>query len=209
MSIAPRGPSGSARPPPSHLGTLTLPLSRLSAGTTFTRIHLSTRHPVFFSPGAGRGPIGRFDSARGAFGVLYASSSFEAALVETILRVLGRTLIGMAEITSRAMSVLAADRAVALVDLRGEGLQQLGLDASIYAGPYEPCGQWSDALYDHPSRPDGILYPSRHDPAQTCIALFQREDLAVAIAHEGVPLGELLHEVGVALRRYGKSVDVS
>ena len=88
----------------------------------------------------------------------------------------------------------------------GAALQSLGVDNGITTGPYEPCGVWADALFTHPDRPDGIIYPSRHDPDQACVALFRRADLAIEVASESVPLLEMLPEVASVLRRYGKGI---
>jgi hypothetical protein len=164
---------------------------------------------MFFSPGPGRPPAGRYDSATGACGVLYGAEAFAGAFIETVLRNPARQLIGMAEIESRSLAVIGTSRVMRLVDLYGEGLQQLGLDAAIFTGPYENCGLWTDALLQHPEQPDGILYRSRHDPSQTCIALFERADLGLTLASDSVPLTRLLAEIGELLRRYGKALDVA
>jgi hypothetical protein len=154
-------------------------------------------------------PSGRFDSATAAFGVLYSAETFAGAFSETVLRNPARRLIGMAEIESRSLAVIGTSRTTRLVDLQGDGLQQLGLDGSIFTGPYENCGLWTDALFHHPDRPDGILYRSRHDPSQICIAWFERTDLRMTLASGSVPLTRLLTEVGELLRRYGKALDAS
>jgi hypothetical protein len=33
---------------------------------------------------------------------------------------------------------------------------------------------WALALHQHPERPDGIRFRSRHDPSRLCAALFDR-----------------------------------
>jgi len=164
---------------------------------------------MFFSPGKGNPPAGRFDSATGTFGVLYGAEAFAGAFIETVLRNPARRLIGMAEIESRSLAVIGTRRTARLVDLQGDGLQQLGLDGSIFTGPYENCGLWTDGLFQHPARPDGLVYRSRHDPSQICIAWFERTDLGMTLASDSVPLTRLLAEVGELLRRDGKALDVS
>lgn len=37
---------------------------------------------------------------------------------------------------------------------------------------------WSAALRDHPVAPDGIAYSARHDPHETCYALFDHTEAA-------------------------------
>lgn len=45
--------------------------------------------------------------------------------------------------------------------------------------PYDVPQAWSKALFDHPLRPDGISYYSRHDDKGLCYAIFDRARNAV------------------------------
>jgi hypothetical protein len=202
-----RGPSGAPPPPPKDLATARLPLTVLTAGTVFTRVHSLAFGPIHFSPGTGRPAQGRFESATGVVGVLYAALNFDGAVVEILLRKPGRRLISVGDITSRSVAALVTNRDVALVDLRGPGLQRLGLDGTICTGPYKNCSLWADELFAHPDRPDGIIYPSRHDPGEACIALLERNDLVVTVARDAVPLRSIMPQVIETLRRYGKGLE--
>jgi hypothetical protein len=204
-----RGPSGVPRPPPDDAASLPLPIREFPGGAIFNRVHRTQHAAIFFSPGKGKPPAGRFDSATGRLGVLYGAETFAGAFIETVLRNPARRLVGMAEIESRSVTVIRTSRTMRFVDLRGDGLQQPGLDASISTGPYENCGLWSDALFQHPARPDGILYPSRHDPGHTCIALFERLRLGLTLASDSVRLTRMLSDIGELLRRYGKALDAA
>ncbi len=84
MSAGGRGPTGEPPPPPDWLPTATLPVIELPAGGPLVRIHRLDRGPVFFSPGSGRLPVGRFDSPSASFGVLYLGQTFECAFAETV-----------------------------------------------------------------------------------------------------------------------------
>ena len=201
------GPTGPAPPPPPDLASKALPLTTWEAGSTVVRIHRTQHGPLHFSPGAGRAPAGRYDSASGRFGVLYSAQEFEGAFVETVLREPSRTLIGLSDITARALSVLAISTEVRLVDLTGAGLSRLGLDSRLLSGSYGPTRDWSDAFEAHPDTPAGILYPSRFDPSQLCVALFDRVAAHVQIASDPAPLAEMLPEVAEILDRYGKALD--
>jgi hypothetical protein len=207
VSVTHRGPTGVAPPPPSDLAAPDLPIASLQVVATFTRVHRVGRAAVHFSPGQDRPPFGRFGSGTGRFGVLYVALSFEGAFAETILHNTVRQPIGLHAIIDRAVTTLVANRAIRLVDLCGPGLARLGLDAAIFSGPYEPCGLWADALHGHPDRPDGILYPSRHDPSEICAAVFERDDLSFVPAAEAVPLGSRLTEVNRLMTRYGKALE--
>lgn len=187
---------------------MALPLGDTPNGETFVRIHRTAHPPIFFSPGQGKQPLGRFDSAAGRFGVLYMAFDLAGAFVETVLRNPQRRLVAKADIESRSLSVLACSRALRLVELHGPGLQRLGLDNAITTGPYAMPGLWADALYGHPDRPDGICYASRHDPDLRCMALFERADLDITVASESVPLMKMPSEVAAVLRGYGKGLEL-
>lgn len=200
------GPTGSPPPPPSWLKTSSLPIFELPRTTSFVRIHRNKNHPVFFSPGRGNAPIGRFDSPSGAFGVLYLAQALEGAFAETILRNPHRRLVDLSEITARAVSVLGCSGAIRLVKMFGDGLQSVGADNAVSIGPYESSGVWTDALFAHPDAPDGIAYSSRHDSEQMCIALFSRSDIQLELLSGLTPLSDLLPDVAAILRRYSKGI---
>ena len=206
MTAGDRGPSGSPPPPPAWLATTSLPIIELPDLATLVRVHRLEHNPVFFSPGPGNAPVGRFDSPSGSFGVLYLAQSLEGAFAETVLRNPHRRLVDLSEITVRAMSVLGLSRPVRLVEMRGSGLQALGTDNAITTGPYTPAGAWADALYKHRDKPDGIAYASRHDPDQLCVALFSRPEIELEVMSGPTPLADLRDDVAGLLRRYGKGL---
>jgi len=205
MPAGARGPSGSAPPPPDRLHATALPITTIPAGELFHRVHRTTHAPVFFGPGPGVPPTYRFDSASGRFGVLYVGASLNGALAETILRNPQRLMVAMPEISTRSATTLFCECSVRVVTMHGPGLQVLGTDNAISTGPYEPCGEWADALWDHPEQPDGIAYLSRHDPDEVCFALFERQPIGFTVS-ETRPLPAVLHEVAAILDRYGKSI---
>ncbi len=203
-----RGPTGSAPPPPAWLGSKSLPVDVLRPGTVLHRIHRRARGPVFFGPGPDGPPTYRFDSASGRFGVLYVGLSRAGAVAETLLRNPQRLMVAASEITDRAATELVCRRDLRVVTLHGPGLQAVGTDNAISAGPYGPCGLWSDALWDHPDQPDGIAYQSRHDSSALCLALFARPDMTFDIRSTR-PLTAMLHEIAALLDGYGKSLSPS
>jgi len=203
------GPSGTAPPPPAWLARRALPTVDVPAGTRVFRIHRLGLGAAFFGPrvdpatGERQPPTNRFDSTSGSFGVLYAAARFEGAFAETILRNPQLTFVSQNYIRRRCVTELTFSRDVRLVDMRGRGLSRIGTTNAISTGPYPPCWIWSNYLYSHRDKPDGIAYSSRHNPAQICYAVFERSDLAVAQG-EPIPLGELLPEIRHILRHYGK-----
>ena len=204
-----RGPSGAAPPPPSWLGDVRLPVLEVPpAGGPLFRVHRTEHAPVFFGPGEGRPPTGRFDPASGGFGLLYAGLSLDAAVAETQLRSPQRRQVAPGEVAIRSLSLLRPATTLRLARLHGPHLQELGTDASIATGPYGPCGLWSDALFGHPDAPDGIVYASRHDPDELCAALFRRGGPRPAFeVVSTTPLLALRAELAMVLRRHGKGLE--
>jgi hypothetical protein len=103
------------------------------------------------------------------------------------------------------LTLVHSGRALRLVLLHGNGVQQLGCDNAISTGPYGPCGAWSDALWTHRSAPDGIVYQSRHVLEEICLALFERPDLAL-VSGTTTSLRDMLPAVAEVLSSYGKSI---
>ena len=176
MSTALRGPDGAAPLPPDWLDSISLPIIRIAAKSDLYRVHNKNHGPVFFGPGAGKAPVHRFDPASGTFGVLYAAPYPEAAMIETLLRNPQRLTVDYKAIDGRALSVLKAGRDIRLVQAYGDGLSKLGTTAALSTGRYEACALWSDALHRHPDAPDGIVFASRHNPDELCVALFEKAD---------------------------------
>jgi hypothetical protein len=78
------------------------------------------------------------------------------------------------------VALIYAKRPLRLLDLFARGGQmRLGLDGRICTGSYAVAQVWSDALRKHPVKPDGILFPSRHELSLPSCAIFEtaRNDL--------------------------------
>jgi hypothetical protein len=137
----------------------------------FFRIYREThKTPMFF----GKTLDYRFDSASGDCGVLYAAPALEGAFVETFMQELGRTSVSMKELHERPVALIHTKRALRFIDLCAQGGQmRLGLDGRICTGSYTVAQTWSDALRSHPAKPDGILFPSRHELSLPSCAIFE------------------------------------
>jgi hypothetical protein len=161
--------------PPPDLASRRLPRRTLAAETALWRIHDDRRDPVWFGPAPGVAARNRFDAPAGEFRVCYFGLSAEAAFAETFLRNPGRRMLDRTLLGSRALTVLRNRRPLSVVRLHGPGLARAGATAEVTHGPtYDLARAWSLALWSHPSRPDGILYTSRHDDEEVCLALFDR-----------------------------------
>ena len=202
----PPDPDGSVPPPPAWLDSHPLPLDEHPAARPIHRVHRSACGPVFFGPGAGAPPTYRFDSAGGAFGVLYAAPEPDAAIIETLLRTPTRRFVdARKELMPRALTILRPNRSLRLVRAHGDGLSRLGTTAAISTGAYAACQEWADALFRHPDRPDGVAFCSRHNNRELCFALFERSDYELEI-ETTTPLAHLATTIGALLDRHGKAL---
>jgi hypothetical protein len=102
--------------------------------------------------------------------------------VETFMREPGRTLLPLDLLARKAYIRIRVRRELILVRLGGPGLARLGATAEVVRGglPYDCAQAWSEALWGHPVRPDGIAYTARHDDDELCYALFDRSPDPVA-----------------------------
>lgn len=110
--------------------------------------------------------------------MLYVGICPHAAFIETIDP---RPVIFPEELVSRVMSSLVAARSARVVDLTGQRLAGLGLDARMFAGNRSIARAWSRAFHEHLDRPDGLLYRSRRDPSQLALALYERDGWALDV----------------------------
>jgi hypothetical protein len=133
------------------------------------RTHGIDRNPIYF----GRTGQHRFDSPDGSYGVLYAGRDQYCAFIETFAKAAG-TIITTSELRHRCLAELKAARELRLVDLTQSGaLVRIGADARLFSADHVISQTWSKALYDHPLKVDGLLYPSRLDPTKHALALFE------------------------------------
>jgi hypothetical protein len=137
------------------------------------RSHSLTQSPIFF----GREQRFRFDSPNGQYGVPYVAQDQPGAFIETFGQLYNKQVNLPRSLTStvlstRAVSELACEQSLRLVDLTGSGLARIGADSRLHSADYEASQRWSEALHGHPDAPDGILYRSRHDPDRKVAAIF-------------------------------------
>ncbi len=131
------------------------------------------------------------------------------AFVETFLRDPEFTLIDEEELRERRLSVIQASGLITLVDVTGKGLRRAGVTGDISTAPHQEVQPLSRAIYEHPSRPDGIRYRLRHELSRVGIAVFDRAVLGVELPHED--RGSLLDPsnqdlLGALLDSYGKDL---
>lgn len=187
--------------PPGDLAKRTPDIVVLPAGTLIARFFTTGKSPIYFDYEKG----GRFNSPNGSYGVLYAAQEKRGAFAETFLRQPGLTLIPLDLVNSKALAILQTLRELNLIKLRGTGLGRLGATAEVVHGvPYTVSQEWSNALYNHPCRPQGIAYSGRHDDEAVCYALFDRGSVCVAESSRIVDVAqdwfwELANKYGVGI----------
>jgi hypothetical protein len=113
---------------------------------------------------------------------------------------------------SRCLSTLTPKRDLRLVDLAGAGLTRIGADGRLTTGSYQIAQAWSQTLYRHPDRVDGLYYCSRYDPSKFCVALYDGRVELADLAEQRVTSENLLDryfesDLQQFLDRYGYDRD--
>jgi hypothetical protein len=121
----------------------------------------------------------RFDDpdcpAGHAFGVLYAGEDPQCCFIESCGGTTGVPAVSGAYLDAHAMATLEATKDLRFIDLYATGgLTRIGADGRLFTGSYKVAQHWSAALKAHPSKPNGIRYPSRHDHTRVAYAIFSR-----------------------------------
>lgn len=163
--------------PPADVAGRTPRLATVPTEAVLHRFYSKRFGPIYYD----RSLLGRLNAPDGRYGVLYAAEHPGGAFAETFLRSPGRRTLDPVLQASKAYVTLDARRDMTVIVLDGPGLAILGATAEITHGglPYDAPQAWSAALHAHSIGADGIAYSSRHDPHQTCYALFERSAAAV------------------------------
>ncbi len=164
--------------PPSDLATRRLPVVPRAAGETFVRLHRNTDGAIWFGWDAGaatfRVATNRFDSPSRRYGVLYVAATRDGAFAESVGRV-PRVFRSDDELAALRLTTLVLTRDIRVVDLHGGvAVGTMGATGVVGVGPHSLARRWSQALHDHPDRPDGIEYRCRHNSDELALALFDR-----------------------------------
>lgn len=176
--------------PPSDLAKRRLRLTPLES--PLFRIFPVKHDPLHF----GKRGLGRWDDPKRQYGVLYAAATPIGAFAERLLVRPGMLAEGM-WMPARSVPVSAGDLQLfglaelrvaprlRCVDLRGPGLAAIEADARLTSGPHRASQRWSRPLFEHPQRPDGIVWRSRADPEQIAVAVHERVRATVGAVMRG------------------------
>lgn len=189
--------------PPTDPSVFKLPLVELNHA--WWRSHSATREAIFF----GRSGDNRYDAPNREYGIMYLAHLEAGAFVEAYLRNPrgAPVCVSAASLAQRHFTTIVFASPLRLVDLTGPGLARLGADARLTTGDPALSQKWALAFWNHPDRPDGVLYRSRHDQEMLCCGVFDRRQdarpghsLGSLIAPSNARLlGEILDRYGVAL----------
>lgn len=124
------------------------------------RIHRREHSPLWFNSDGEQ----RFDLVAPG-GTLYAAAEPLGAMVE-VFRDL--SLLDLADVEARRLSILAPRRRLAFADCTARGARRFGITAAIHSTPrYEETQRWARAFRQ--AGFDGIRHLVSHDPAQELV----------------------------------------
>ena len=156
--------------PPSDLATREPLLDEMPVGAILSRLHAKGKNPLSF----GRTGGNRFDSPDFTYGVLYSGLDEYCSFIETYGQTTGIRTVTERALDGRHLAHLELLCPMKLIDLSNSGgLARIGADSRLFSGSHSIAQRWSAALRGHPSKPDGILYPARHDAARNACAIYE------------------------------------
>lgn len=190
--------------PPPDFATRPLPLITVDfAARPLYRVHRNIHGPVYFNKPSVSTTRYRFDAPAGTsgaaeFGVLYGGFSLASCVFETIVRdrfasVSAPLLIEAQEFDERSITRVVAEpaRPLRLADFT-QSLAPFGGSTLVMAvNDYEGPNLWSQAVYGHVERLDGIYFHSRYS-GEPCVAIYD----CVGIAQSGGPV-PVLYSPGI------------
>ena len=194
----------------------------LAAGTTVVRVHDRSYQANGFNPceGAATRFAPMHDTQGNCIPSLYAASSLEAAIFETIFHdipVTGRRkTVPRTLVQSRAHGRLEVLRELRLVSLRAPDLRRwrISRDSLIASPPqfYEETARWAQAVHQQFSEVEGLLWTSNQCDPDTAYLFFgdrvRAEDFAIVQARDGLEDPGFLSDARQAGRRSSISITV-
>jgi hypothetical protein len=137
---------------------------------------LPTKHRAT-PAGAGFGSS-RYSSPTDAFRVLYAAIDFPTAFAEAVVRDRfegkARRYLYRPHLEQVCLTMVSSSRELVLLDLRGAGAYELGVDTDASRARDHAVGQaFSQTIYDELTDVDAILFDSRLTSG-ACVAIYDR-----------------------------------
>jgi len=114
-------------------------------------------------------------------------------------------MIELVELQAYACADVGLADDLRLVDLTGDGCLRLRVPTDVIGARDQTLARvWSEAFFDHPAAPDGVLYPSRLNE-QRNIALYSRAIRKLAtervsrLVERRDELAEIIRDFGLAI----------
>ncbi|RXH31122.1 hypothetical protein XH99_10995 [Bradyrhizobium nanningense] len=120
----------------------------------------------------------RFSSPSGAFRVLYAADNFPTAFAEAVVRDRfegkKKRFLYRPHLEQLCVTSISSSRELVLLDLRGSGAYEIGIDTDANRARAHGAGQaLSELVYAEMNDIDGILFNSRLTTGD-CVAVYDR-----------------------------------
>jgi RES domain len=167
--------------PKAGFARVKLEIDTIPPGQRFRRLYLNL--PGYHALGFGKTPS-RFSDPRkriasNRFGVLYLGTSLTVCFLEVFLRdkrngAVGDFPLAEKELDARQDAEIINAHELRLVDLRGNRAIRMGVPSDVARASKQSIARaWSVGFYEHPEKPDGIIYPSRLN-SETNLAIYDR-----------------------------------
>lgn len=183
------------------------------------RVHHFAFGATEFNPGKGEGRFHPLLDRGMTVPTIYGANSIEGALSETVFRAIAVTgpekIIRQEALMAMVACTLLPRRPLRLIQLRGAGLQKLGVPRAEMieskSEEYAVTRAWAAALYAAVPDADGLIWTSRQHPGSEAIMLFgtrvDRSDLVVGTpARSLFPAGDSWHHVVAAAEAAGITI---
>lgn len=132
------------------------------------RLHDQKYSALYFSESGN----GRFDGADQDYGICYTGLDVYVSFIESFGRTHSKNFVEKSVLQEKFLSEIKPKSPLRIADIRGRALTQIGGDERLSTGDYSTSRIWAKAIFNHPTKPDGILYRSRHDGDRFCCGLF-------------------------------------
>jgi hypothetical protein len=171
-------PRGTAALPPADLATRDLTDCLVPVSGEFFRISHENAPLVDWSASDGA----RFSGPTLPCKVLYLAATKETCFWERFGEDLRDQPVDKRAISAKLLAErvwkrvgIAPEAPAQCLDLRdAETLRRLGADGATFLAPYVVTQTWASALMAHPAGVEGLVYSSRLNTPEQCLALFDR-----------------------------------
>ena len=177
--------------PPSRFAGADLRIYEAPVGQCFNRIYLSQYpDPLGFGKTPSRFSDPRRRVAASRFGVVYLGGNLKVCFLESVLRdqrdgAIGDLPMEEAELHTRQSVEIEVTAPLRMVDLRDDGGIVMGVPTDVARASNQRLARaWSVAFHEHPSKPAGIIYPSRLN-GHTNLAVFDRAVVKLRVVRTG------------------------